>query len=87
MEDIALFVLPSDVRDEDSDGGPISNQAVKLEARSESDGVEASALNSFGLSDAGSEPGHEQTSVDFKKLLSVEVPEVDANVALWTKDF
>jgi hypothetical protein len=76
MEDIALFVLPKNIKDENVEGDSISNQAAKLDVwgRGNSDG--SSSLDSLHFSNAGSEPDHKQTAADFQMLSNVAQQEV-----------
>jgi hypothetical protein len=86
MEDIALFVLPSDVQDGELDGGSVSNQAAKPKSGAESDGDETTSLDSLHCFDAGVGPNHKQTSADFQKLLSAEHSEVHSKVTFWQEN-
>ncbi|OCL12216.1 hypothetical protein AOQ84DRAFT_360834, partial [Glonium stellatum] len=86
MEDIALFVLPSNVDDEEADGGSkMSNQAAKLKSEPKNDDDETSSLDSVRFSNSGSELDHEQTPADFQQLLTTTQLEVNSKIALWEK--
>ncbi|RYP55838.1 hypothetical protein DL771_012305 [Monosporascus sp. 5C6A] len=83
MEDIALFVLPTNVEEEEGDRASIASVlASKVNSDDEGTG-EASEPSSFGFSNAGSLAGYAQNPANFANSLTVEEEGYESKVSLW----
>ncbi|RYP69214.1 hypothetical protein DL769_005329 [Monosporascus sp. CRB-8-3] len=84
MEDIALFVLPTNVEEEEDRTSIASALAAKVDSDDEGTG-EASERSSLGFSNAGSLGRYAQNPADFANFLTVEEERYESKVSLWNE--